>query len=695
MAILPRSRRLRKELSLLELYAIATGSTLAGGFFLLPGLAAAEAGPALVISYLLAGVPLVPAMFSLVELATAMPRAGGIYYFLDRSLGPLVGTAGGIGSWLVLTLKVAFALVGMGAYLTLFLPALPPLAVALGLTAGVGVLCLLGARTSGMFQVLLVAGLLTVLAGLIVGGLPMSSASHFAPILDAEASAVFGTAGLVYISYIGVTKIASLAEEVKDPERNLPRAVFLSLGTAFVVYGLGTATIVGLVPQERLAGDLTPVATAAESLVGRWGVVAVSIAALFAFTSAANAGVLSASRYPIAMSRDHLLPAWLRRLSPAGTPTTSILVTVGAIGVVLLTFDPTYIAKLASATQLLLLGGICAAVIVMRESHIDSYDPGYRSPGYPWMQILGIAAATFLIFQMGAAAALFTVALVAGSVAWFLGYARHRVDRSGALLHVFERLGRSRFVGLDPELRSILKEKGLREEDPFEEIVARADTLEVRDEPSFESLVLRVSGLLAQRLPHSRDRLAESFLEGTRIGMTPVEGGVALPHLRLPDVVSPELVLVRAAQGVRVPIGNLLGETRTSDAVYALFFLVSPQADPARHLRLLAQLAGRVDDDDFRSGWLEARDAHALKEVLLRNERFLHLPVERATPRADLVGRALSELRFPPGCLVAVVRRADESFVPQGSTVLQQGDRLTVIGSPKGIRELAERYLEE
>ena len=114
MGVLHASKRLTKELTLFHVYALATGATLSSGLFLLPGLAARDVGPAVVLAYLLAAVPLVPAMFSVVELATAMPRAGGAYYFLDRSLGPLAGTIGGLGTWLALTLKTAFALVGLG-----------------------------------------------------------------------------------------------------------------------------------------------------------------------------------------------------------------------------------------------------------------------------------------------------------------------------------------------------------------------------------------------------------------------------------------------------------------------------------------------------------------------------------------------------------------------------------------------------
>ena len=115
-------QRLKKELGLRDVYTIATGATLSAGLFLLPGLAAREAGPAIVLCYLLAAIPLVPAMLSIVELSTAMPRAGGSYYFLDRALGPLFGTIGGIGTWLALVLKTAFALVGIGSYSTLLVP---------------------------------------------------------------------------------------------------------------------------------------------------------------------------------------------------------------------------------------------------------------------------------------------------------------------------------------------------------------------------------------------------------------------------------------------------------------------------------------------------------------------------------------------------------------------------------------------
>ena len=156
--------RLEKQLGLWDVYAIATGATLSSGFFLLPGLAAAGAGPAMPLSYLLAGLILLPGLFSMVELATAMPRAGGIYYFLDRSMGPLVGAIGGFGTWIAIILKCAFALIGVGAYLKLFLPGLQMGPIAAGFAIFFGGVNYFGAKKSGSFQLLLLIGLLILLA---------------------------------------------------------------------------------------------------------------------------------------------------------------------------------------------------------------------------------------------------------------------------------------------------------------------------------------------------------------------------------------------------------------------------------------------------------------------------------------------------------------------------------------------------
>lgn len=159
---------LKKDLGLLDVYSIAMGTTLSSGFFLLPGLAFAAAGQAMVTSYMVAALLVVPAMFAMVELSTAMPRAGGAYYFLDRSMGPLIGTVGGLGTWLVLILKSAFALIGLGAYVGLFFPNLPIVPLAIVMALVFGGLNLAGAKKSGSLQVVLVVGLILILSAFMV-----------------------------------------------------------------------------------------------------------------------------------------------------------------------------------------------------------------------------------------------------------------------------------------------------------------------------------------------------------------------------------------------------------------------------------------------------------------------------------------------------------------------------------------------
>jgi len=691
--MLKKSKRLKKELSLFKIYALATGATLSSGFFLLPGLAAAQAGPAVIVSYLIAAVYMIPAVLSMAELATAMPRAGGVYYFIDRSLGPMLGAIGGMGTWIALVLKSAFALIGMGAYVGLFLPEFPVMPMAVAFAILLGLLNLMGAKKSGGLQVAMVVGLLILVGGFTGYGLFEIKAKHFTNFFAKGFEGIYATAGLVYISYVGLTKIASVSEEVTNPERNLPLGMILALLTAILVYTLGTGVMVGLLTPDEFYRDLTPVATAARELIGPFGAILMSIAAVLAFFSVCNAGILSASRYPLAMSRDHLLPRFFRTLTKQRTPKAAIYATVGIIVVILLLFEPTRIAKLASAFQLLMFSLCCLSVIIMRESHIDAYDPGFRSPLYPYMQIFGILAPLPLIFEMGAYPILFSTGLITVGVVWYLFYAKNRVSREGAIYHIFARLGKQRFEGLERELRGILIEKGLREEDPFDMVIANAIFIDVESDKSFDDIVERAANELAQKLNMPSERLIESFTQGTRVGATPVSHGVALPHMRVHDLPHPEIVILRSKAGVKVDVDDEFFDDHDSEEpVHAFFFLVSPEENPSQHLRLLAELAGQVSDDKFMKRWLKAKNEVALKELLLRHEYYISLRLRSSTATREWIGKAVRDLDLPAGSLIAMIHREGQIFIPRGRTVLQEGDRLTIIGEPAGIRQLDEKY---
>ena len=716
---------LEKPLTFIKVYALATGATLSAGFFLLPGFAYSVAGPSIVIAYVLAGLLMIPGILCKVELATAMPRAGGTYYFLDRSLGPLAGTIGGIGTWLAMVLKACFALVGLSAYLALLVPSLIETLgasnVALILTLLFGLLNLFGAKKSGSFQVVLVLFLLILLAVFITVGLPEIKKENLLPLFELKHDNLVNTesstydnllinieqflaaTGLVFIAYVGATKVASVSEEVEDPEKVLPRGIFLSHLTSMVFYTLGILVIVGVISKGELSNfggsglpDATPASTAAKIIAPSMPNIASSIlaiAALAGLFSVANASILSASRYPLAMARDKLMPKAFEKIDTSGTPRSGVLLTVGLILILLLILDPMKIAKLASAFQLIMFSLLALSILVMRESGLDSYDPGYRLPFYPWLPIIGIICPIVLIFYMGALAIIFSSVLILISAIWYFLYARSKVVRSGAIYHMFARLGKRRFDPLDIELREIMKEKGLRAEDPFDEVIAESEVVDLIPGKSFEDAITKASVLLSTRIKTlDKNEICNQLLEGTRIGATPVTGGVALPHLRLNNIENPYMVIIRSLDGINPP--NYIENTKEQEnkKINAIFVLLSPENNPALHLRLLAQLAGSVEREDFLPMWADARSAQEIREVLLRNERFVSLVLLENTPTEALINHDLRSPLLPENTLVVMIRRRGKMVVPKGNTTLKHGDRITILGEPKAIQTIRNQF---
>ena len=701
MAKEQNGNKLKKELGLYDVYVISTGAMISSGFFLLPGLAAAKSGPSVVLAYAIAGILILPAMLSQAELSTAMPRAGGSYYFLDRSLGPMVGTIGGLGTYLALVLKTAFALIGIGAYLTLYLD-LPIKPVAIGLTVAFMAFNIFGAKETTGLQRFLVTILVAVLAffiiqgsiGLFRTGMINDVETRFTPFMPEGIAGLLATVGFVFVSYAGLTKVASVAEEIKNPDRNIPLGMILSLATTTLIYVLGIFLIVSFIPPETLYTDLRPVASASQVFM-EWptpgiALILIVIAATAAFASTGNAGILAASRYPFAMARDRLVPRNFATLGKYQTPVPAILLTTILIMLIIILLDEEGIAKLASAFQLFIFILINLAVIVMRESKISAYDPGFESPFYPWIQIFGMVSSLALIVAMGWMASLFTLGVILFCLIWFHYYARDKVVRDGAIYHWFARLGRRIYTDLDVELRSIMKEKGLRDKDPFEAIVAEAQVLDFQDRAlTFNDAIEAISQNVVATMPEKAGELASRFEEIRRNGPSAIARGVALPHMHISGIDAPSLVIVRSRAGI-----TLNSSQENSDApFYALFMLISEEENARQHLRMLAQIAVSVDLDDFKEQWMLARNEQALKEILLRDERFLSLHLQHDTPSGEFIGKALKEIRLPASALVVLVRRDREMLIPNGNTQFEEDDRITIIGEPAVIKKMHRDYL--
>ncbi|SHF56109.1 Amino acid transporter [Fodinibius roseus] len=702
---------LQKQLGLWDVFAISTGAMFSSGFFLLPGLAAAETGPSVFLAYFFAGVLVLPTMFSVSELCTAMPRAGGTYYFIDRSLGPLMGTIGGFGSWLALVLKSAFALIGMGAYIGIFIE-VPITLVAVVLTVFFGIINIVGAKESSFLQKILVAALLGIMFFYILQGVFHFfsvnffelARQQFTPFFTHGINGVLSTIGMVFVSYAGLTKVASIAEEVENPDKNIPLGMILSLIVAVFVYVVGVYLMVGLLDPAALREDLTPVATAGEVFLD-WlpeptGLILVVIAAIAAFASTGNAGIMSASRYPMAMARDRLLNSRFSEVSSRfGTPKISIFVTILLMIFILLVFNVEAVAKLASAFQLLLFGLLNLAVIVMRESKIEEYDPGFKSPLYPWMHIAGMIISVLLILEMGFLSILFTALIAVFSVGWYYYYGYGNIEREGAIFHVHARLGKRRYRGLEYEMRGILREKGLRDDDPYEKVIARSIVVdETNPEISYKTLVRKASEHLAPRFHMESDDLFELFCEAQNSGTIPIGRGVALNHVRVDRDRPSEIVLVRIPETISIESEGYepLNENKQNsvEELRAIIFLVSSIERSGQHLRILAHIAEMVDNPHFMSRWKGAGNEGELREIMLRDERFINITINPHNETKKLIGKKIKDISLPGESLVAILKRDGELKIPHGYTVVKENDELSIIGEVDDI-SLIKQWREE
>jgi amino acid transporter/mannitol/fructose-specific phosphotransferase system IIA component (Ntr-type) len=606
-----------------------------------------------------------------------------------------------LGTWLALVFKSAFALIGMGAYLVIFVD-LPIKPVAAGLTVAFCALNVIGAKETSGLQRIFVSVLVGVLAFYVVQGLielgfgpAESQQGELTPFFPFGLENFLSTIGLVFVSYAGLTKATSVAEEVQNPDRNLPLGMFLSLATATLLYVVGVYVMVVVLEPGVLYEDLTPVATAGEVILdwlpGALGLILVVAAAVSAFASTGNAGILSASRYPLAMARDRLVPAPFAKLGRFGTPTLAVLVTGGTMILIIFGLSEEGVAKLASAFQLLIFALSCLAVIIMRESQIPSYVPGFRSPLYPWMQLAGIAISLVLIIEMGGLAIRFTGGIVAVGALWYFYYARHNVAREGAIYHLFARLGRFRYDELDSELHTILEEKdSAGKTSDFDRLVARASVLHLDNPRPYREIVAEAAALFTEQTSLPADHVTQCFLEATQHSGTTVTHGAALPYALLTDLEREEMVIVHCAAGIDVSFEDDDDLRDAGGPVYAIFFLLSPKTDQGQHLRTQAALVNRVDEGSFLAEWRTASNEQEIKEALLHHERYLSLHLLSDTATETFIDERVADLSMPASTLVALVRRNGRIVIPRGDTVLREGDRITIIGDRASIERLYE-----
>ncbi len=396
-------KKLQRTLSLPGAIAVSVGGMLSG-IFVLPGLAVGITGSSVWLAFLVAALCILPAVLSKSELATAMPKSGGTYVYIERAFGPLFGTIAGIGLWLSLLLKSAFSLVGLSAYLYVLIEidASSTKGIALFALLVILLLNVFGVKKVEKTQLIIVSISVLSLIGIVFFGTSSFDSSLLEPVfVDGSSGFITGVAFL-YISYAGVTKIAAVAGEIKNPEKNLPRTMIFSLFLITMIYVLVALVLVGNVEASVLSTDIKPIHTLFQSIGGNTlGYVAGAVGVI-TLLSMANSGVLASSRFPFAMGKDRLMPGFLGSVSSKFmTPVSAIITTSTLIALAILFLDVVKIAKLASAFKVLMFIFNELSVIVLRETNAQWYNPSFRSPLYPYVQLFGIFSGIVLLAYLG------------------------------------------------------------------------------------------------------------------------------------------------------------------------------------------------------------------------------------------------------------------------------------------------------
>lgn len=433
---------MERTLGLWNLTAIGIGAIIGVGVFVLTGTVAAnQAGPGVALSFVLAGLISASAALCYAEFASMIPVTGSAYTYSYAVLGEIFAWAIGWDLLLEYSLVVPVVAIGIAGYLNELLVAfglgLPAWAsagpfeggvvnvFAVLLCLGIAGLQILGTKESARLNEAAVIIKLTVIAFVIALGVFFINPGNLAPFLPFGSLGVITGAGVVFFAVFGYDTLTTAAEESVNPQRDLPRAVIISLAISLVGYILVSLVVTGMVPYTDLD---TPAPVSFAFREAGLPIVSslIAVAAIAGIISVLFAFMLGASRIWFALGRDGLLPGWFSELHPRyRTPyrTTAIL---GMVTAIFAGFIPIgTLAELVNAGVLAAFILVCASVIILRYRSPDM-ERGYRAPLVPVLPLIGIVGSFVLIVSLGPDTWIRFVAwLGLGLVVYFLYGRRH------------------------------------------------------------------------------------------------------------------------------------------------------------------------------------------------------------------------------------------------------------------------------
>ena len=418
-----------RNLGLFDATMIGIGAMIGAGIFVLTGIAAGEAGPGALLAFALNGVVTLLTALAYAELASVYPKSGGGYAFITKAFPGPAGFASGWMLWFCYIIACALYALGFGSYFWEFIQRyFPPIAdlvfnlaghkvPALMMTALVSIIFVLvnmrGTALTGSVENIITMAKIIILGIFIVYGLkrifqiPSEAVASFTPFLPNGVGGVVIAMGLTFIAFEGYDLIATVAEEIKAPEKTIPRATLISLAVTVFIYLMILLVCIGAIQPEsgkswQFLGQYqeTAIARAAQNFMPSFGVVLIIFGGLLSTISALNATILASSRVAFSMSRDKMLPVSLSTIHPERrTPHIAIAVTGAIVLVMALLFPIQVIGSAASVMFLLTFTLVNLSLIALRRK-FPELKGGFRVPLYPATPIAAIVLNMFLaIYQ--------------------------------------------------------------------------------------------------------------------------------------------------------------------------------------------------------------------------------------------------------------------------------------------------------
>ncbi|MGE3062518.1 MAG: amino acid permease, partial [bacterium] len=368
-------------------------------------------------------------------------------------------------------------------------------------------------------------------------------------------------------------------------------------------------------PGNLLSGSLTPVSDAANVSSGRSWSYLFAFVAVIAFFATANAGIMAASRYPFALSKDNLLPSFLSKTNQKhNTPHYSIIIT-GAFVTSAIFLEIELLIKAASTVLIVnyILSNL--SVVVLRESGIMNYRPTFKTPLYPIPQILGTAGFIYVIITMGPTAIILSVMLTAAALLVFLFYGMRRSAREYALMHIVERITSKELTNrmLENELREVIRERDNIVADSFDKLICDSAVIDISEKTGYEEVFTRVSEIAEKEIGLDRKMIYEKLMEREKDYGTTISEDIAIPHVVISGEKTFKLYIVRNREGVYFDDEH--------QEVKTMFVLLGTLDERNFHLRALASLAQIVTDSHFTEKWCKARCTDDLKDLMLLSKR--------------------------------------------------------------------------